>query len=542
MAFGLGFSIRERLGLRKPAAVNPPKRRAYAGANVSRLTADWVSGGSSADSEIKGSLSQLRNRARQLVRDNDYAKRAKVLITNNVVGTGIRLQMQVRIQGTTTFDKTANDAIEAAWEKWTRKTTCDVAGRLNLHQIERMAVGAMVESGEILIRLVPQGFGGGRVPLALQLFESDQLDENYTGGSTVPGNEWRMGVEVDRFGRPVTYAFLPSHPGDTVFGAGNLGARHLLVPANDVIHLYLQERPAQTRGVTMFAAGIQRLHHLAGYEQAALVRARAASALMGFITSPDGAGESYGEQVIDGEHVTTFEPGTFKTLFPGQEVTVPQINAPDGQLEPFVRGMLRAFASGVGVNYAALSGDYSQSNYSSSRLAQIEDRDCWKVLQQYLIDNLLTPIFERWIEVAVLSGAVSLPGYDLAPDRFCDCRWRTRGWSYIDPLKDVEADKALIRCGLKTSAQVVAEHEQGGDIEEIMVALAAERQRAQELGLTLDIDSGKVSNAGLTQARPVGSIIPQDPYMPDDTQVVEGAGEAGVASLNQDEEPNESDP
>jgi lambda family phage portal protein len=536
MAFGLGFSIRERLGLRKPAAVEPPKRRAYAGANISRLTADWVSGGSSADSEIKGSISRLRNRARQLVRDNDYAKRAKSLVTNNVVGTGIRLQMQVRMQGTTKLDKATNDAIEAAWTKWTRKATCDVAGRLSLHQIERMAMGAMVESGEILVRLVPQAFGGGRAPLALQVFESDQLDENYTGGSTVSGNEWRMGVEVDRWGRPVTYAFLTSHPGDTALGGSNPSARHLLVPASEVIHLYLQERPAQTRGVSMFAAGIQRLHHLAGYEQAALVRARAASALMGFITSPEGAGDTYGEEVIDGEHVTTFEPGMFKTLFPGQSVEVPQINAPDGQLEPFVRGMLRAFASGVGVNYAALSGDYSQSNYSSSRLAQIEDRDNWKVLQQYLIDELLTPVFERWLEAAVLSGALSLPGYELAPGRFCACRWMARGWSYIDPLKDVEADKAAIRCGLKTQAQVVAE--QGGDIEELMVAMAAERQRAQELGLTLDIDPGKVSNAGLTQARPVGSIIPQDPYMPDDTQAGE---QTGVPSLSQDGENDGSD-
>jgi lambda family phage portal protein len=519
MAFGLGFSIRERLGLRKP---EPPKpqRRAYAGATVSRLTSDWVSGGSSADSEIKGSISRLRNRARQLVRDNDYAKRAKSLVTNNVVGTGIRLQMQVRMQrGGGRLDQVANDAIEMAWEKWTRKGTCDVAGRLSLHQIERMAIGAMVESGEILIRLVPQAFGGGRVPLALQVFESDQLDENYNGGSTVPGNEWRMGVEVDRFGRPVTYAFLTKHPGDTALGGSNPSSRHLLVPASEVLHLFVPERPQQTRGVSWFAAGIQRLHHLAGYEQAALVRARAASALMGFITSPEGAGDTYGEEVIDGEHVTTFEPGMFKTLFPGQSVEVPQINAPDGQLEPFVRGMLRAFASGIGVNYAALSGDYSQSNYSSSRLAQIEDRDCWKVLQQYFIDELKTPIFERWIEAAVLSGELRLPGYDLAPDRFCSCRWMARGWSYIDPLKDAQADNLAIRSGTKTQAQVVAE--QGGDLEELLIARKAEVDRAQELGLQFD------SN-------------PADDMQGGSTEFAEGEG-TGVPSLSPDGENDGTD-
>jgi lambda family phage portal protein len=526
MAFGLGFSIRERLGLRKPAMAEPSRRRAYAGATVSRLTADWVSGGSSADSEIKGSISRLRNRARQLVRDNDYAKRAKSLVTNNVVGTGIRLQMQVRMQrGGGRLDQVVNDQIEAAWQKWTRKATCDVAGRLNLHQIERMAIGAMVESGEILIRLVPQSFGGGRVPLALQVFESDQLDENYTGGSTVPGNEWRMGVEVDRWGRPVQYAFLAKHPGDTALGGHNPAARHLLVPASEVLHLFTPERPQQTRGVSWFAAGIQRLHHLAGYEQAALVRARAASALMGFITSPEGAGDTYGEEVIDGEHVTTFEPGMFKTLFPGQSVEVPQINAPDGQLEPFVRGMLRAFASGIGVNYAALSGDYSMSNYSSSRLAQIEDRDCWKVLQQYLIDELLAPVFERWLEMAVLSGALNLPGYELAPDRFSACRWMARGWSYIDPLKDAQADNLAIRSGTKTQAQVVAE--QGGDLEELLIARKAEVDRAEELELRFDSNPADDMQGGSAEFA--------DPATEATEDAADGEG-TGVPSLSQDEE------
>jgi len=244
---------------------------------------------------------------------------------------------------------------------------------------------------------------------------------------------------------------------------------------------------------------------------------------MGFITSPEGAGETYGEEVIDGEHVTTFEPGMFKTLFPGQSVEVPQINAPDGQLEPFVRGMLRAFASGVGVNYAALSGDYSQSNYSSSRLAQIEDRDGWKVLQQYLIDELLTPVFERWLEAAVLSGVLNLPSYELAPDRFCSCRWMARGWAYIDPLKDAEADKMAIRSGTKTQAQVVAE--QGGDLEELLLARKAEVERAQELELQFDTNPADDGDAGYVE--------PTDPAVDTTEDTAEGDG-IGVPSLNQD--------
>ncbi len=58
-----------------------------------------------------------------------------------------------------------------------------------------------------------------------------------------------------------------------------------MLSADEVLHLYIQERPGQTRGVTWFASALQRLHMLDGYENAELVRARASSALMGFITS-----------------------------------------------------------------------------------------------------------------------------------------------------------------------------------------------------------------------------------------------------------------
>ncbi len=73
------------------------RRRAYAGARFNRLTSDWVTTGTSADSEIKSSFKALRNRARQLCRDNDYARQALRAIENNVIGQGIKPHGQVRM-------------------------------------------------------------------------------------------------------------------------------------------------------------------------------------------------------------------------------------------------------------------------------------------------------------------------------------------------------------------------------------------------------------------------------------------------------------
>ena len=468
----------------------------YQGAMASRLTADWVTSGTSADAEIKGSLPRLRNRSRQLVRDNDYARQAIRAVKNNVVGTGIRMQAQVRmVRGGGRLDAPVNDAIETAWKTWCKKQYCNTAGRLSFQDLQRLVVGAMAESGEVFIRKVRQPFGGSRVPFALEVIESDQLDDNYTGKSTVDGNEWRMGVECDRWGRPVTYAFLRKHPGDAPFSAP-ASARHQLIPASEIIHLYLVDRPGQTRGVPWLATAIQRLHHLAGYEEAEVIRARASSALMGFIESPEG--ELQGDEVIDGERVSNFEPGVFKYLAPGEKVSVPALDAPDGQFEPFLRAMLRAMAAGVGCSYESVSRDFSQTNYSSSRLSLLEDRDHWRALQQYLIENFHQPVYEAWLEMAVLGGVLNLPFYETDPERYRQVRWMPRGWAWVDPAKEVQAYKDAVRCGFKTLGEVVSE--QGGDLEELLVARASELEMADELDLMFDTDPHEVNASGTQQA------------------------------------------
>ena len=86
----------------------------------------------SADAEINSSLVRLRNRSRQLVRDNAYARQALRAIATNVIGHGIRLQAQVPMQrGGGRLDERLNRQIETAWDRWCRPETCHTAGRLS---------------------------------------------------------------------------------------------------------------------------------------------------------------------------------------------------------------------------------------------------------------------------------------------------------------------------------------------------------------------------------------------------------------------------
>lgn len=64
--------------------------RAYDAASNSRRTSGWNASGTSANNETRAAGNTLRDRSRELVRNNPYAKRAVQAISTNMIGLGIR--------------------------------------------------------------------------------------------------------------------------------------------------------------------------------------------------------------------------------------------------------------------------------------------------------------------------------------------------------------------------------------------------------------------------------------------------------------------
>ena len=468
--------------------------RAYKAASNNRLNG-WVSKNTSADAEIKSSVVRLRDSSRALVRDNDYAKSALRSIVNNVVGSGIGVQPQVKMQRGNKLNDAVNASIRDAWYQWTARENCHTGGQLSFSDIERLAIRSTVESGEVFIRMVKGKFGRSKVPVALEIIEADQLDLEYTVERGGVGNSIRMGVERDQWQRPIAYYFLTGHPGDASIGASS--RQRTRVPASEVIHLYLIERPGQTRGVPWFHTAILRMIQLGGYEEAEIIRARAESAIMGFIESPEGDALTDGE--LNSQDVADVEPGIIKRLLPGDKFTSHVPNRAGGAFDPFVRAMLRGIAAGVGVSYEALSKDYSQSNYSSSRLALLDDRDQWRVLQNWLIETLHYRVYEEWLDMAVVMGAVKIDSasYQSMKDQYQLVRFKPRGWSWVDPEKELNAARTGLRLGLTTRADIIAE--QGGDINDINNQLILEKEFSNSEGLVFDGDPSKVNGSGAAQ-------------------------------------------
>jgi len=465
----------------------------FHGAAGGRLTMDWVASILSADQEIKGNIRMLRARARELSRNNPVAKSYLKILTANVLGEkGIGYKPQVR-NNDKSLNTAFNQKIEDAWKDWGTFGNCTVDGKLSFRGVQTLVLKNIATDGEVFVRKV-LGFPN-KYRFAVQVIDADQVDPTFNRYAEKGQNEIRMGVEVDEWGRPVAYHVNERHPSD--LGGSFIRTR---IPADQILHLYDPERVNQTRGITWFHPCMFELRMLGGYVEAELIAARTGAAKMGFLESTDAA--AFVEPNDEAKYRIEAQPGVIEQIPPGLKFTAWSPDHPASAFPAFVKAMLRFVASSMGVSYNALASDLEGVNYSSMRSGLLIERDQWKMLQSLLKEQMLQPIFEPWISMALLSGALSLDSRD--PARFCAGKWEPRGWVWVDPLKDVQATILGIGAGLTSRDAAISE--QGGDVEEVFEQLKEEDDLAKEYDLQLTI----TAKAPIVDKGPKDQIVEED--------------------------------
>lgn len=469
--------------------------RMYAMGRPGRTTSGWGPSTTSEDSELQTSLRTSRNRSRALIRDAAYAKRAKVIVQNNVIGSGIGLQAKVKTSRDQFSDR-INDDIEAQWAHWSKKQHCHMGKALSFADLERLCLGQVFETGEIFIRKHYTALPGSRVPLALEVIEPERLADEVSPSPGDANNSVRLGVEVDRYGAPVAYFIRSLHPGDVSLMAMSVD-RVDRVPADDIIHLRVIDRWPQTRAIPWMHTAARKLNDMDGLTEAEITAARASACYMGFVQPPADHETSFGDEQEDGSMQEELEPAVIHKLNPGETFEAYTPNRPNSQLDPFMRMMLREVAAGTGCSYESLSRDYSQSNYSSSRLALLDDRDLWKVLQGWWIRSFRAELHEVWLHQAVLAGAITsinIGEYATNREKFEAVCFKPRGWSWVDPTKEVAAYKEAVRCGFTTVSDVIAQTGNGRDLYEILEEREQELAFMDEKDLVFDTDPSVQAN------------------------------------------------
>lgn len=438
-------------------------KRRFDAAAISRLTAGWMADQNSIDNELRSDLDRLRMRSRDLANNNDYMRKWLQMTAANIVGpNGFLLQVRVEDQAGIQ-DAYANNAIEAAWSRFCR--VCDVTGRMSFVDMLRALVKTVARDGEFLVRKVVGK--GNEFGFALQLIDIDRLDTRYN----VPASEGRnavvMGIEVDANSRPVAYFMFSAHPSE-------YGQRvRERVPAGEIIHKFITDRPEQTRGIPWNHAVIKSIHDLNEYNKSALVAARKGADTLGFFVSPNGEPPSM-DDTDGGDPISVSVPGMYETLPEGYDFRAYESQYPSATYGEFVKAHLRRIATGLGVSYNTLAEDLEGVNYSSIRSGVLNERDQWMSLQSWLIDAFLTPLFEEWLRFALLNNAIKLPNGSALPlakyEKFSAHTWLGRRWQWVDPLKDIEAARLAVQSGVSSPQSVAAQ--MGMDVDDVLADIA----------------------------------------------------------------------
>lgn len=431
---------------------------------------DWVSANSNnANEELKGALAPGRQKARALAQNAPYGVRAMDVIVAETIGPGIVPNIKHR-------SKRQAKLLKQLWDEWANSSACDYEGRMNYYTMQQLVMRSIVESGE---GLALQRYSEGM--LKIQVLEADFINTAQDTG------EYIQGIKL-KDDKRVAYSLFKNHPGGRITNLESVD-----FPSEKVIHVYHQKRPGQLRGVTWAHAVVEKMKDFDDYQYATLLRQKVSACFAGFITTP-GTDSLLDAAAIQAQREQDFnlQPATYRYLSPGEDFKQATPPGVDGYND-FNRETLRAIAAGWGISYESLTGDYSQSNYSSSRMGHLQMRkniENWR--WNMFIPQFCDVSFKWFLEYAKNRG-VDIEGVSV--------QWVPPAYSMIDPEKEINATIKEVRNGLKSWEEAVLEL--GRDPEKLIEEFVDSNKKFDDNKLVLDIDPRNTSQQGLIQSNSV---------------------------------------
>jgi lambda family phage portal protein len=456
------------------------QQKSFAAAQLNRLTSSWRVTAERIDDELRSDLDALRHRARSLENNNDYARNYLDIVETNIIGDRAPRLVSLADNAPGNPDTGARDAIVAAWDAWGTRGVCEVSGQYSFTGFCQALARGTARDGECLVALHPGA--DNEFGFALQLLDIDRLATWYNVAGSNDSNAIVAGVEINAYGKPLAYYFTE--------GEVNGSRKVSKVEARTMLHRFVMQRPEQKRGIPWMHASMLSMHYAGEFALSALMAAKHGADHLGFFVTPDGEAPNLGMDASDepGAKIMTTSPGIYDTLPAGVDVRTIDSKYPNEVFGPFIKSAHQRMASGLpGASYPELCNDYEAVNFSSIRAAILSTRDEWKKRHKWFAESWLEPIFAEWLRLALAKGAIKLANGSPLPvtkaAKFAAHAWQFRGWSWVDPLKDIQTAKEAI--DLKVSSRTRIASEMGRDIEEIFDELQQEEALASKYGLKL---------------------------------------------------------
>ena len=434
--------------------------------------------------DIGDNLELLRERSRDLYSGGGPLGRGAIdRILMNSIGSGLRLSCRIDsdILGLSEEEAEAwENNTEREFSLWSESKNCDLTRSMNFYELQNLAIKSTLINGDVLVMLPLRRTPQFPYDLRIQLIEGDRLHDPFY---KPPGVMIDNGVEFNLDGQPTAYYIANRHPDSEVVYQPLL--EYIRVPAfgaktgrRNVLHLCPMERVGQHRGLPLLAPVIETLKQLGRYSDAELM-----AAVIGgiyaiffehdardendeFLTEEELASRREDEIQEESDWADAVDKVNAKDMY-GLIMDLPKRTSaksltpgrPNTAFDAFVASMVRQVGSALGIPAEVLFLNF-QSSYSASRGALLEAWKVFRYWRSWFEMNFCQPIYEEWLEEAILKGRIIAPGYFEDPVKryaYTWADWTGPSQGQLNPVQEVQAAVLRVENGFSTRQKETAE-------------------------------------------------------------------------------------
>lgn len=467
----------------------------FGGSKTRRGVKGWDPFGGDADTDHQLDFEALRNRSRDLARNDCTAGSAINTVCTNVVGQGLVPFPNIDRHA---LGLTLVDAAE--WERdtkrkffvWANSPKCTATKTQTFWETQELTFRSFLESGDVFCHM-PLGDRAKGWPfrLVLNVIEGDRVC-NPTG--TRDTKDLIKGIRKVK-GVPVSYLVSEAHPGNRLFIkdkekfseirilGGKTGRRN-------IIHLMKALRPGQSRGIPYLAPVIELLKQLSRYTEAEVMAAVISGYFTVFIKSESGGTDIATTKTEDetgsdaADNDMALGQGTIVGLAEDESIETANPGRPNSGFEAFVLAITRQIGAQLEIPFEILTKHFT-SSYSAARAALLEAWKCWKTKRNWFARGFCQPVYEAWLDDMISSGQILAPGY--LDDVMTRAAWTRATWvgpakGMINEKQELEATKLRLEMNLTTYEQETIETN-GGDFESNVEQREKEEELLKKSGL-----------------------------------------------------------
>ena len=492
----------------------------YRGAVDDKFSFDFQPPHRSGNAAVRESWDKLTRRMRWLI-DNTYMiKRAVAMMTQLVVGEGIKTffggvgERPIDAKPEWVFNDPLfqfGDESDDMYERWAERYA-DCERRRSLYEMQLTSAGDLFGTGNTLWLKVHRPAPRGVCPISWQLLEAEQLDDSKDQPQTDKQNRIENGIEYNRYGEKVAFHLFDSHPYDYYMGSiSSLRGHSDRIPANRVIHQALTTRSSQSFGISFANILMQPARDedwLVGHELTSAALASGLTLLLKEANNEDGSIDfntdentlsepaAYGDNMNEGvPHLSEvgLTAGTVARVSAedGEDVQIVESKRPNKDVEPFVRFLMNRASMASNLSYHRFTGNPTGASFAVLRAMINDDRSMSQPLTNALGRSMGSQVRRVHDGMQVALGRyrhVTAADYSRDLPTYQDYDVLGPPLRLLNPIEDIKAARMRISSGLSTLRRECGLL--GLPYRRVLRQLAVEKDLGLAFGLALDFSMG----------------------------------------------------